>query len=121
MRKDPIEADDFRANACSEAVDARNKPEKTSPVSEQALSLDALLDVPVTLSIEFGRTQIGIGELLKLKQGAIVELDRPASEPLDILINGTLVARGEVVVVNEKFGIRLTEIISPSERIKRLA
>ncbi|MGJ0486654.1 MAG: flagellar motor switch protein FliN [Methylomicrobium sp.] len=121
MRKDPIEADDFRANAYSEAADARNKTGKTPAVSEEALSLDALLDVPVTLAIEFGRTQINIGELLKLKQGSIVELDRTASEPLDILINGTLVARGEVVVVNEKFGIRLTDIITPPERIKRLA
>lgn len=121
MRKDPIEADDLRTNAPIEGADAQKKTGKTGTVSEEAMSLDALLDVPLTLSIEFGRTQISIGELLKLKPGSIVELDRTASEPLDILVNGTRVARGEVVVVNQKFGIRLTDIISPSERIKRLA
>lgn len=120
MRKDPIEADDLRTNAYSEAADARNKSKSSSSVSDEALSLDAILDVPVTLAIEFGQTQLSIGELLKLKPGSIVELGRTASEPLDILVNGTLVARGEVVVVNQKFGIRLTDIISPSERIKRL-
>jgi len=85
------------------------------------IDLDVIMDVPVTLAMEFGRTKISIKKLLQLNQGSIVELDRLATDPLDIFVNGTLVARGEVVVVNEKFGIRLTEIISLSERIKKLA
>ena len=82
------------------------------------IKLDAILDVPVTIAI--GRTRINIHNLLQLNQGSVVELDRLAGEPMDVLVNGTLVAKGEVVVVNEKFGIRLTDIISPSDRIKRL-
>lgn len=85
------------------------------------INLDLILDVPVTVSIEMGRTEINIRHLLNLKQGSVVELDRFAGEPIDVLVNGTLVAHGEVVVVNEKFGIRLTDVISPSERVKRLA
>ena len=83
-------------------------------------NLEAILDVPVTLSMEVGRTRIPIRNLLQLNQGSVVELDRAAGEPLDVFVNGTLVAHGEVVVVNEKFGIRLTDVISPSERIKKL-
>lgn len=84
------------------------------------VNLDAILDVPVTISMEIGRTQISIRNLLQLNQGSVVELDRLAGEPMDVLVNGTLVAQGEVVVVNEKFGIRLTDIISPADRVKRL-
>ena len=84
------------------------------------IKLDAILDVPVTIAMEIGRTRINIHNLLQLNQGSVVELDRLAGEPMDVLVNGTLVAKGEVVVVNEKFGIRLTDIISPSDRIKRL-
>ena len=84
------------------------------------IKLDAILDVPVTIAMEIGRTRINIHNLLQLNQGSVVELDRLAGEPMDVLVNGTLVANGEVVVVNEKFGIRLTDIISPSDRIKRL-
>lgn len=83
-------------------------------------NIDVILDIPVSLSMEVGSTQISIRNLLQLNQGSVVELDRLAGEPLDVLVNGTLIAHGEVVVVNEKFGIRLTDIISPSERIKRL-
>lgn len=83
-------------------------------------NLDVILDVPVTLSMEVGRTRIPIRNLLQLNQGSVVELDRAAGEPLDVFVNGTLVAHGEVVVVNEKFGIRLTDVISPSERIRKL-
>ncbi|HEX4912113.1 MAG TPA: flagellar motor switch protein FliN [Permianibacter sp.] len=82
--------------------------------------LDVILDIPVTLSMEVGRTQIPIRNLLQLNQGSVVELDRMAGEPLDVLVNGTLIAHGEVVVVNEKFGIRLTDVMSPHERIKKL-
>lgn len=82
--------------------------------------LDAILDIPVTISMEVGRSNISIRNLLQLNQGSVVELDRVAGEPLDVMVNGTLVAHGEVVVVNDKFGIRLTDVISQTERIKKL-
>ena len=78
------------------------------------------MDIPVTISMEVGRSQISIRNLLQLNQGSVVELDRVAGEPLDVLVNGTLIAHGEVVVVNDKFGIRLTDVISQIERIKKL-
>ncbi len=84
------------------------------------VSLDMILDVPVTLAMEVGRTRISIRNLLQLNQGSVVELDRAAGEPMDVFVNGTLVAHGEVVVVNEKFGIRLTDVISPAERVRKL-
>ncbi|MEX0614432.1 MAG: flagellar motor switch protein FliN, partial [Methylophaga sp.] len=77
-------------------------------------------DIPVTISMEIGRTRISIRNLLQLSQGSVVELDRLAGEPMDVLVNDTLIAHGEVVVVNDKFGIRLTDVISPAERIKKL-
>ena len=83
-------------------------------------NLDMILDIPVTIAVEIGRSKITINNLLKLNQGSIVELDRLAGEPMDVLINGTLIAHGEIVVVNEKFGVRLTDIISPAERVKKL-
>lgn len=82
--------------------------------------LDVILDIPVHISMEVGRTSITIRNLLQLNQGSVIELDRVAGEPLDVLVNGTLIAHGEVVVVNEKFGIRMTDVISPAERIKKL-
>jgi flagellar motor switch protein FliN/FliY len=88
--------------------------------SSKDVNLDVILDVPVTLSMEVGRTRIPIRNLLQLNQGSVVELERAAGEPLDVYINGTLIAHGEVVVVNEKFGIRLTDVISPQERIRKL-
>ena len=84
------------------------------------VNLEVILDVPVTLSMEVGRTRIPIRNLLQLNQGSVVELDRAAGEPLDVFVNGTLVAHGEVVVVNDKFGIRLTDIVSPAQRVSRL-
>jgi flagellar motor switch protein FliN/FliY len=84
------------------------------------LNLDVILDVPVQLSLEVGRTRIPIRNLLQLNQGSVIELERGAGEPLDVYVNGTLIAQGEVVVVNERFGVRLTDVISPAERIKRL-
>jgi len=84
------------------------------------VNLEVILDVPVTLSMEVGRTRIPIRNLLQLNQGSVVELERAAGEALDVFVNGTLVAHGEVVVVNEKFGIRLTDVISPAERIRKL-
>lgn len=82
--------------------------------------LDMILDIPVQLSVELGRTKITIKNLLQLAHGSVVELDAMAGEPMDVLVNGTLIAQGEVVVVNDKFGIRLTDIITPSERMKKL-
>lgn len=87
---------------------------------DEEFNLDVILDVPVTISMEIGQTKISIRNLLQLNQGSVIELDRLAGEPLDVLINGTLIAHGEVVVVNEKFGIRLTDVISPVERVKKL-
>ncbi len=87
---------------------------------EESANMDAILDIPVTMSVEIGSTKIAIRNLLQLNQGSVVELDRIAGEPLDVLVNGTLVAHGEVVVVNEKFGIRLTDVVSAQERVRKL-
>jgi flagellar motor switch protein FliN/FliY len=89
-------------------------------VDGEHLKLESILDIPVTLSMEIGRTKISIRNLLQLNQGSVVELDRLAGEPMDVLVNGTLIAHGEVVVVNEKFGVRLTDVISAQERIRKL-
>jgi flagellar motor switch protein FliN/FliY len=95
-------------------------PKNNHHVTLDGPNLDVILDIPVTISMEVGATEINIRNLLQLNQGSVIELDRLAGEPLDVLVNGTLIAHGEVVVVNEKFGIRLTDVISPSERIKKL-
>lgn len=87
---------------------------------DEDVNLEVILDIPVTISMEVGSTKINIRNLLQLNQGSVIELDRMAGEPLDIKVNGTLIAHGEVVVVNEKFGIRLTDVISPAERVKKL-
>jgi flagellar motor switch protein FliN/FliY len=87
---------------------------------EAAKNLDLVMDIPIQLTVELGRTRMPIRNLLQLAQGSVVELNELAGEPLDVFVNGCLVAQGEVVVVNEKFGIRLTDIITPSERIKKL-
>ncbi|XOV79260.1 MAG: flagellar motor switch protein FliN [Aestuariibacter sp.] len=94
--------------------------ETTEIGAEEKRKLDTILDIPVTISMEVGRSLISIRNLLQLNQGSVVELDRVAGEPLDVLVNGTLIAHGEVVVVNDKFGIRLTDVISQIERIKKL-
>jgi len=83
--------------------------------------LEDLLDIPVTMAVEIGQTRLSIRNLLQLNQGSVVELDCLAGEPLDVLVNGTLVAHGEVVVVNEKYGIRLTDVVSAAERVKKLS
>ncbi|MAD45726.1 MAG: flagellar motor switch protein FliN [Oceanospirillaceae bacterium] len=90
------------------------------PTSGDGPELDVILDIPVRISMEVGSTQIPIRNLLQLNQGSVVELDRLAGEPLDVMVNGTLIAHGEVVMVNDKFGIRLTDVVSQSERIQRL-
>ncbi len=96
------------------------KNEVTKQSAPGSPDLDVILDIPVSISMEVGRTSITIRNLLQLNQGSVIELDRLAGEPLDVLVNGTLIAHGEVVVVNEKFGIRMTDVISPAERIKKL-
>jgi flagellar motor switch protein FliN/FliY len=94
------------------------QPETGSDGNE--LNLDMILDVPVTLSLVVGRNRIPIRNLLQLNQGSVVELERGAGEPLDVYVNGTLIAHGEVVTINDRFGVRLTDVVSPSERIRRL-
>ena len=84
------------------------------------LNLEMILDVPVTLSMEVGRSRVPIRNLLQLNPGSVVELERTAGEPLDVYVNGTLIAHGEVVVINDKFGVRLTDVVSPAERIEKL-
>jgi flagellar motor switch protein FliN/FliY len=119
-------ADDPWADAFAESGDEMGEGEmggdlvEDSDAGSESVDLEMILDIPVTISMEIGRTQISIRNLLKLNQGSVVELDRLAGEPLDVLVNGTLIAHGEVVVVNEKFGIRLTDVITAMERIKKL-
>lgn len=96
------------------------EPENIPYDKLEEANLDVILDIPVTISMEIGRTQISIRNLLQLNQGSVIELDRVAGEPMDVLVNGTLIAHGEVVVVNEQFGIRLTDVISAAERVKKL-
>ncbi|MEC6832359.1 flagellar motor switch protein FliN [Photobacterium toruni] len=119
-------ADDWAA-ALAEQQDAvipaplEELTDDTAPISDdERRKLDTIMDIPVTISMEVGRTQISIRNLLQLNQGSVVELDRIAGESLDVMVNGTLIAHGEVVVVNDKFGIRLTDVISQTERIKKL-
>lgn len=114
-------ADALNEQAEAEAADTAKFDELTDEsIPGTDVNLDVVLDIPVNLSMEIGRTRISIRNLLQLNQGSVVELERLAGEPMDVLVNGTLIARGEVVVVNEKFGIRLTDIISPAERVKKL-
>jgi flagellar motor switch protein FliN/FliY len=108
------------AEAHAAEFDTLRDDQNSGAVSARDVNMDVILDVSVTLSMEVGRTRIPIRNLLQLNQGSVVELDRAAGEPLDVFVNGTLIAHGEVVVVNEKFGIRLTDVISPAERIRKL-
>lgn len=123
-------ADEWAAAMAEQGVED-DEPEAAAPMpldefdekpsaGGHAQDLDVILDIPVNISMEVGSTSISIRNLLQLNQGSVIELDRLAGEPLDVLVNGTLIAHGEVVVVNEKFGIRMTDVVSPSERIKRL-
>ncbi|TKA89275.1 flagellar motor switch protein FliN [Guyparkeria sp. SB14A] len=109
------EADEAEPVGMEQFADGAHPDDDENPVN-----FDVIMDVPVNISMEIGRTAINIRNLLQLNQGSIVELDRLAGEPLDVLVNGTLIARGEVVVINEKFGIRLTDVISPAERLRKL-
>lgn len=123
--------EDLMADAWAAALEEQTKTDARPAVldefdtdapitAEERRKLDTILDIPVTIAMEVGRSQINIRNLLQLNQGSVVKLDRVAGEPLDVLVNGTLIAHGEVVVVNDKFGIRLTDVISQTERIKKL-
>ncbi|KND61316.1 Flagellar motor switch protein FliN [Candidatus Burkholderia verschuerenii] len=126
-KEEALEMDDW-ASALAEQ-NGNDAPTATAgvfqPLSKAAApstrnDIDMILDIPVNLTVELGRTKIAIRNLLQLAQGSVVELDGMAGEPMDVLVNGCLIAQGEVVVVNDKFGIRLTDIITPSERIRKL-
>ena len=97
-----------------------NTANTKSPLDQGEVDLDFVMDIPLTVTVELGRTSMPIEDLLQLSPGSVVEIEKLAGEPMEVLINNRLVARGEVVVVNEKFGVRLTDIISPLERIKSL-
>ena len=128
----PIGSDDWAAAMTEQATTAGAKPAAgdAAPIFEQFTAngantvqrtdLDMILDIPVQLEVQLGRTKIAIRNLLQLAQGSVVELDGMAGEPMEVLVNGCLIAQGEVVVVNDKFGIRLTDVITPSERIRKL-
>ncbi len=126
---DPMAAD--WAAALAEAKAADVPVEQVAPAAFANLApaasagaghdINMILDIPVQLTVELGRTRIPIKHILQLAQGSVVELDAMAGEPMDVLVNGYLIAQGEVVVVNEKFGIRLTDIVTPSERMRRLS
>lgn len=119
-------SDDWAAALAEQSELEQAAPAPLDELTEDAGSRDseqkieAILDIPVTLSVEIGRTKISIRNLLQLNQGSVVELDRLAGEPLDVKVNGTLIAHGEVVVVNERFGIRLTDVVSPADRVRKL-
>lgn len=101
-------------SAAFQSLESEEAPDPVEP------NLDVILNIPVTLSMEIGRTRMTIEELMRLNRGSVVKLERLAGEPMDVLVNGTLIAHGEVVVVNDKFGIRLIDVISPAERVKKL-
>lgn len=121
-----IAEDDWAAAMAEQAAPAEASPEifkelsGAGPNGGLAHDIDFILDIPVLLTVELGRTKITIKNLLQLAQGSVVELDGLAGEPMDVLVNGCLIAQGEVVVVNDKFGVRLTDIITPAERIRKL-
>ena len=132
--EEEVSMDDWAA-AMGEQADSEAAAEEAAPAAQPAIfeqfgaaaggasamqDFDMILDIPVALTVELGRTKISIRNLLQLAHGSVVELDGLAGEPMDVLVNGTLIAQGEVVVVNDKFGIRLTDIITPQERIRKL-
>ncbi len=132
INTETVAEDDWGA-AMAEQAEASSvlqaKPENTqvfaefsdhNKLTDTQNDIDFILDIPVQLTVELGRTKIAIKNLLQLAQGSVVELDGMAGEPMDVLVNGCLIAQGEVVVVNDKFGIRLTDIITPAERIRKL-
>ena len=124
MKDDPAKEDFEEADDLGDidAIDDRLDNEATTPPpSGKNANLDLILDIPLTVTVELGRSKMLINDLLQLGQGSVIELTKLAGEPLEVLVNQKLVARGEVVVVNEKFGVRLTDIVSPMERVQSLA
>lgn len=114
QESDPVDTPGYQPAEFQDLeADSANRPNDNA-------NLDMILDIPVTISLEIGRAKISIRNLMQLNQGSVVELDRLAGEPLDVLVNDTLIAHGEVVMVNEKFGIRLTDVISAAERVQNL-
>lgn len=134
VEQEPVGADDWGAAMQEQAAATQATPVAVDAAPAQIFQeftandakavqrtdLDMILDIPVQLEVQLGRTKIAIKSLLQLAQGSVVELDGMAGEPMDVLVNGCLIAQGEVVVVNDKFGIRLTDVITPSERIRKL-
>lgn len=123
--QNPAEGEDAMADEWAAAMEEEQQEkealtETSGGGDKDSPDLDVILDIPVRISMEVGSSAISIRNLLQLNQGSVIELDRLAGEALDVLVNGTLIAHGEVVVVNDKFGIRMTDVISPSERIKKL-
>jgi flagellar motor switch protein FliN len=130
----PVEADDWAAAMAEQSAEVTPAPMAELPPATKAAvfqrltgtsgearnDIDLILDIPVQLTVELGRTRIPIKHILQLAQGSVIELDAMAGEPMDVLVNGCLIAQGEVVVVNDKFGVRLTDVTTPSERISRL-
>ena len=108
-------------DAGEDADEVLDEADKSAAPSGETKSLDLILDIPLTVSVELGRSKMLINDLLQLGQGSVIELTKLVGEPLEVLVNQKLVARGEVVVVNEKFGVRLTDIVSPMERVQSLA
>jgi len=131
LPEDPAAADWAAADGRTEpATEVHAAAEQVSPASFATFApttgstgndINMILDIPVQLTVELGRTRISIKNILQLAQGSVVELEAMAGEPMDVLVNGYLIAQGEVVVVNEKFGIRLTDLVTPSERMRRLS
>jgi len=125
--EDETAKEDFEALEDIEDIDAAGDDEDMEDAGETAIptgetkSLDLILDIPLTVTVELGRSKMLINDLLQLGQGSVIELTKLVGEPLEVLVNQKLVARGEVVVVNEKFGVRLTDIVSPMERVQSLA
>lgn len=125
---DDLSADDLWADALNEQSTATStasegvfKSLESNDIAGSLQDIDLIMDIPVKLTVELGRTKMTIKELLRLTQGSVVALEGLAGEPLDILINGYLIAQGEVVVVADKYGVRITDIITPSERMRRLS
>ena len=108
-------------DAGEDADEVLDEADESAAPSGETKSLDLILDIPLTVSVELGRSKMLINDLLQLGQGSVIELTKLVGEPLEVLVNQKLVARGEVVVVNEKFGVRLTDIVSPMERVQSLA
>ena len=125
QEEDPVEdegaGEDAGETAVEEQEEGTNQEEGGKPEDVKEANLDLILDIPLYVTVELGRSKMLINDLLQLGQGSVVELTKLVGEPLEVLVNNKLVARGEVVVVNEKFGVRLTDIVTPMERVKSLA